>query len=134
MSGRKFLLHGIVLLEKNKCTHLLRKQQDSVLLTDRRRLFPWTLPPKPRGRPLYPLLSSLPWGKEARALQLFVPTVTVERAQLFAVSADTQIWTRQIPVSANKSRCLALECLHGPAASPRTAHLRGKEAACSPVS
>lgn len=112
---------------------LLRKQQDSVLLTDRRRLFPLTLPPRHRGRPLYPFLSPLPWDKEARTLQLLVPTVTVERPQLFAVSADTQIWTRQIPVSVNKSWCLPLECLHGPAACPRRAHLRGKEAACSPV-
>lgn len=93
---------------------LLRKQQDSVLLTDRRRLFPLTLPPRHRGRPLYPFLSPLPWDKEARTLQLLVPTVTVERPQLFAVSADTQIWTRQIPVSVNKSWCLPLECLHGP--------------------
>lgn len=75
-----------------------------MLLIDRRRLMlPWTLPPKPRGRSLYPFLSSLPWAKEARALQLLDPTVTVERPQLFAVSADTQIWTRQIPVSVKKS-------------------------------
>lgn len=33
---------------------LLRKQQDSVLLTDRRRLFPLTLPPRHRGRPPLP--------------------------------------------------------------------------------
>lgn len=98
-------------------------------LTDRR-LFPQALSPKPRGRPLYPFLSSLAWGKKARTLQVFVLTVSVERPQLFAVRADTQIWTRQIPVSVNKSWCLALECLHGPAACPRTAHLRGKETAC----
>lgn len=42
----------------------------------RRLMLPWTLPPKPRGRSLYPFLSSLPWAKEARALQLLDPTVT----------------------------------------------------------
>lgn len=41
-----------------------------MLLTDKRRGVPWTLPPKPGGRSLYPFHSSLPWGKEARALQL----------------------------------------------------------------
>lgn len=38
--------------------------------------FPSTLPSRPRGRPLY-TLSSLPWSKEARALQLLVSPVTV---------------------------------------------------------